>query len=73
MQADMVIAGGGIGGALLAELLGRGGKRVIVLERSTASPNWLRPEILWPATAEVLCSLAPQQVWRPELFHAQFL
>jgi len=63
MQADVVIAGGGIGGAMLAELLGRGGKRVIVLERSVAPPNWLRPEILWPATAEVLFSLAPQKVW----------
>ena len=63
MQADVVIAGGGIGGAVLAELLGRGGKRVVVLERSTAPPNWLRPEILWPATIEVLFSLAPRQVW----------
>jgi len=63
MKADVVIAGGGIGGAVLAEMLGRGGKRVVVLERSTASPNWLRPEILWPATVEVLFSLAPRQVW----------
>jgi 2-polyprenyl-6-methoxyphenol hydroxylase-like FAD-dependent oxidoreductase len=63
MQADVVIAGGGSGGAVLAELLGRGGKRVVVLERSTASPNWLRPEILWPATVEVLFSLAPRLVW----------
>jgi 2-polyprenyl-6-methoxyphenol hydroxylase-like FAD-dependent oxidoreductase len=63
MQADVVIAGGGIGGAVLAELLGRGGKRVIVLERSTAPPSWLRPEILWPATVEVLFSLTPRQVW----------
>jgi 2-polyprenyl-6-methoxyphenol hydroxylase-like FAD-dependent oxidoreductase len=63
MQADVVIAGGGIGGAVLAELLGRGGKRVVVLERSTAPPNWLRPEILWPATVEVLFSLAPRRVW----------
>ena len=63
MQADVVIAGGGIGGTVLAELLGRGGKRVVVLERSTAPPKWLRPEILWPATIEVLFSLAPRQVW----------
>lgn len=63
MQADVVIAGGGIGGAVLAELLGRGGKRVVVLERSTVPPTWLRPEILWPATVEVLFSLAPRQVW----------
>jgi 2-polyprenyl-6-methoxyphenol hydroxylase-like FAD-dependent oxidoreductase len=63
MQADVVIAGGGIGVAVLAELLGRGGKHVIVLERSSAPPNWLRPEILWPATVEVLFSLAPRSVW----------
>jgi 2-polyprenyl-6-methoxyphenol hydroxylase-like FAD-dependent oxidoreductase len=63
MQADVVIAGGGIGGAVLAGLLGRGGKRVVVLERSTAPPNWLRPEILWPASVEVLFSLAPRRVW----------
>jgi len=53
MQADVIIAGGGIGGAVLAQLLSRGGQRVIVLERSAAPPNWLRPEILWPATIEV--------------------
>jgi 2-polyprenyl-6-methoxyphenol hydroxylase-like FAD-dependent oxidoreductase len=63
MRADVVIAGGGIGGAVLAELLGRGGKRVVVLERSTVPPNWLRPEILWPATVKVLFSLAPRQAW----------
>jgi len=63
MQADVVIVGGGIGGAVLAELLGRGGKRVIVLERSLGPPAWLRPEILWPATVEVLFSLAPRRVW----------
>jgi 2-polyprenyl-6-methoxyphenol hydroxylase-like FAD-dependent oxidoreductase len=63
MQADVVIAGGGIGGAVLAELLGRGGRHVVVLERSTASPNWLRPEILWPAIVKVLFSLAPRTVW----------
>jgi len=63
MQADVVIAGGGIGGAVLAELLSRGRKRVVVLERSTAPPNWLRPEILWPATVEVLFSLGPRSIW----------
>ncbi len=63
MQADVVIAGGGIGGAVLAELLGRRGGRVVVLERATAPPSWLRPEILWPATVEVLFSLAPRKVW----------
>src|SRR5262245_36800979 len=63
MDADVIVAGGGIGGAVLAQLLHRGGKRVIVLERSTAPPDWLRPEILWPATTKVLFSLAPREVW----------
>jgi monooxygenase len=63
MDADVLIAGGGIGGAVLAELLGRSGKRVIVLERSLAPPKWLRPEILWPVTAQRLFSLAPREVW----------
>jgi 2-polyprenyl-6-methoxyphenol hydroxylase-like FAD-dependent oxidoreductase len=66
MDADFIIVGGGIGGTVLAELLGRGGKRVVVLEKSTAPPPWLRPEVLWPATMKVLFSLAPQQVWEAE-------
>lgn len=63
MTADFVIVGGGIGGLVLAELLGRGGKKVVVLEKSTAAPTWTRPEILWPATVELLRSLAPKEVW----------
>lgn len=64
MTADFIIVGGGIGGAVLAELLARGKKRVIVLERSQGPPPFLRPEILWPATVKVLFSLAPESVWR---------
>ena len=60
MDADFVVVGGGIGGTVLAELLGRGGKRVLLLERSATPPNWVRPEILWPAAAEVLFSLIPR-------------
>ena len=54
---DVLVVGGGIGGAVLAGLLGRGGKRVLVLERSTGPPGIGRPEILWPATVRVIESL----------------
>jgi 2-polyprenyl-6-methoxyphenol hydroxylase-like FAD-dependent oxidoreductase len=66
MTADILIVGGGIGGAVLAELLGRAGKRVVVLEKSTARPTWTRPEILWPATVETLFSLRPRAEWERE-------
>jgi len=64
MPTDFLIVGGGIGGLLLAELLGRGGKRVVVLGRSTGPPPWNRPEVLWPATIELLCSLLPESAWK---------
>jgi len=64
VSTDFLIVGGGIGGLVLAELLGRGGKRVVVLERSTGPPPWNRPEILWPATIELLCSLLPEAAWK---------
>ena len=63
MRADFVVAGGGIGGSVLAELLARGGKRVVVLERSLAPPAWTRPEILWPATADFLATLHPRELF----------
>ena len=63
MPTDFLIVGGGIGGLVLAELLGRGGKRVIVLERSTGPPPWNRPEVLWPATIELLSTLLPASKW----------
>ena len=63
MPTDFLIVGGGIGGLVLAELLGRDGKRVVVLERSTGPPPWNRPEVLWPATIELLLSLAPDSAW----------
>ncbi len=68
MHYDVLIAGGGIGGAVLAQLLARGGKRVAVLERSTSPPKWLRPEILWPATTQILHSLAPPAMWERTAF-----
>jgi len=64
MGTEYLIVGGGIGGLVLAELLGRGGKRVVVLERSTGPPPWNRPEVLWPATIELLCSLIPESEWK---------
>lgn len=63
MAIDYLIAGGGIGGTVLAELLGRGGKRVMVLERGVAPPSFLRPEVLWPTTMEALWSLVPRVTW----------
>ena len=50
MSHDMliVVVVGGIGGAVLANLLARGGKRVIVLEKNLVPPPIARPEILWP-------------------------
>jgi 2-polyprenyl-6-methoxyphenol hydroxylase-like FAD-dependent oxidoreductase len=66
MATDVLIVGGGIGGLVLAELLGRGGKRVVVLERSTGPPPFSRPEILWPATIDLLCTLIPRDRWLQE-------
>src|SRR5262245_27830963 len=66
MPTDFLIVGGGIGGLVLAELLGRGGKRVVVLERSTGPPPWNRPEVLWPATIELLTSLIPEATWKEQ-------
>jgi 2-polyprenyl-6-methoxyphenol hydroxylase-like FAD-dependent oxidoreductase len=59
MAIDFLIVGGGIGGAVLANLLGRRGKRVLVMERSRTPLPQNRPEILWPATVEVLRTLIP--------------
>jgi 2-polyprenyl-6-methoxyphenol hydroxylase-like FAD-dependent oxidoreductase len=59
---DFLIVGGGIGGAVLAHLLGRRGKRVLVLEKATAPAPPTRPEVLWPATVEVLRSLIPREL-----------
>jgi 2-polyprenyl-6-methoxyphenol hydroxylase-like FAD-dependent oxidoreductase len=59
MAIDFLIVGGGIGGAVLANLLGRRGKRVLVLEKSRTPLPQPRPEILWPATVEVLRTLIP--------------
>jgi 2-polyprenyl-6-methoxyphenol hydroxylase-like FAD-dependent oxidoreductase len=59
MALDFLVVGGGIGGAVLANLLGRRGKRVLVLDRNRTPIQQDRPEILWPATVEVLRTLIP--------------
>ena len=63
MNTDVLIAGGGIGGAVLAALLARGGKQVVIIERSVGPPPFLRPEILWPAAAETLFALRERSFW----------
>lgn len=60
MAIDFLIVGGGIGGAVLAHLLGRRGRSVSLLEKSRAHAPQTRPEILWPATVEVLRTLIPE-------------
>jgi 2-polyprenyl-6-methoxyphenol hydroxylase-like FAD-dependent oxidoreductase len=62
MSIDFLIVGGGIGGAVLANLLGRRGQRVLVLERAGVPAPQNRPEVLWPATVEVLRTLIPQEL-----------
>ena len=59
MSHDTLIVGGGIGGAVLANLLSRGGKRVAVLEKNLVPPQIARPEILWPHTVQFLRTLIP--------------
>src|SRR5206468_3490949 len=62
MTYDFLIVGGGIGGAVLANLLGRRGRRVLVLEKARAPAPQNRPEILWPATVDVLRTLIPKDL-----------
>jgi 2-polyprenyl-6-methoxyphenol hydroxylase-like FAD-dependent oxidoreductase len=59
---DFLIVGAGIGGAVLANLLSRAGKRVLVLEREATPPTIARPEVLWPATVQFLESILPRDV-----------
>jgi len=66
VDADFVIVGGGIGGGVLAALLAKAGKRVIVLEKAVAPPAWTRPEILGPATIETGFSLLPRAIWEED-------
>jgi 2-polyprenyl-6-methoxyphenol hydroxylase-like FAD-dependent oxidoreductase len=59
MMVDCLIVGGGIGGAVLANLLTRGGRRVLVLEKNLVPVPITRPEILWPHTVAFLQTLLP--------------
>lgn len=52
-DAECVVVGGGIGGAVLALALGRAGRRVLILERDIVPPTIARPEILAGATMDV--------------------
>lgn len=52
-DAECVVVGGGIGGAVLALALGRAGRQVLLLERALAPPTITRPEILAGATMDL--------------------
>ncbi len=56
-RADCVIVGGGIGGAVLALILGRAGKHVVVLERELKPQAGGRPEILARSTIQIFNEL----------------
>lgn len=58
-NVDVIVAGGGIGGAVLARLLSRRKIRVLVLEHDEQHVVRLRPEVLWPATVQLLEELLP--------------
>ncbi|HYG78153.1 MAG TPA: FAD-dependent monooxygenase [Planctomycetota bacterium] len=60
MRRDILIVGGGIGGAVLAGLLARGGKNVLVLERSSGPTRLVRPEILALPSVKRLAALVPK-------------
>jgi 2-polyprenyl-6-methoxyphenol hydroxylase-like FAD-dependent oxidoreductase len=56
-DADCLIIGGGIGGAVLALALAKRGRRALILEREAAPVPMPRPEILAGATLETFESL----------------
>lgn len=64
MDAEFLIAGGGLGGGVLAALLARAGRSVIVLEQNPHGTPLVRPEVLWPATIEVVSSLLTPEEMR---------
>ena len=68
IKTDILVVGGGIGGVVLAELLTRAGKRVLVVERSVGPPPFLRPEVLWPAAVQTLFGLRDRADWERDSF-----
>ncbi len=54
METDVLIVGGGIGGAVLALILGREGWRIRILEREGRLVELARPEILQETTLSAL-------------------
>ncbi len=60
MQYDFLIVGGGVAGSVLGGLLGRHGKKILVLEKALEAPRLVRPEIVWPATTKILDLLIPR-------------
>jgi 2-polyprenyl-6-methoxyphenol hydroxylase-like FAD-dependent oxidoreductase len=65
-KRDVIIAGGGIGGAVLAALLVRGGKTVTIVEKATGPPPFLRPELLWPPAMRIIEDIRPREFWERE-------
>lgn len=53
-EADVVVVGAGIGGAVLALALARRGWSVLVVEKESQPRTIVRPEILWRATPQRL-------------------
>lgn len=64
MESEFLVVGGGLGGGVLAGLLAKAGRRVTVLERNAGKVPIVRPEVLWPATVELLDSLLRPDVLR---------
>lgn len=56
-RADCVIVGGGIGGAVLALLLGQAGRHVVILEKEPKPQAAGRPEVLACSTLETFREL----------------
>jgi 2-polyprenyl-6-methoxyphenol hydroxylase-like FAD-dependent oxidoreductase len=68
VKTEILIVGGGIGGVVLAELLTRVGKAVLIIERATSPPPFLRPELLWPSAVQTLFSLRDRIDWERDSF-----
>jgi 2-polyprenyl-6-methoxyphenol hydroxylase-like FAD-dependent oxidoreductase len=80
MEAECVIVGGGIGGAVLALALGQRGHQIALLERDAAPQAIGRPEVLAQSTIQVFRQLGVDErslqeaavpLDRLELWHAE--